>query len=140
MASVPQRPRGFASRSFASTGSLRANGLAELFEPKKVTPSQINFLDIAGRVKGASQGEGLGNKFLSHIREVDAIIHIVRLFEDADVVHTLGDVDPVRDVEVIETELALADLDSVERQLKKSQGLARTGDKESIAGLEILKK
>src|SRR5579864_3261910 len=114
--------------------------LTELFHPKKTTPAQIRFVDIAGLVKGASQGEGLGNKFLSHIREVDAIVHIVRLFENADVVHTLGHVDPVRDVEVIETELILSDLQSVERQVEKAEGPARSGDKTWKQKLETLKK
>jgi ribosome-binding ATPase len=123
-----------------SVPDKRLARLTELFHPKKTTPGQIRFVDIAGLVKGASQGEGLGNKFLSHIREVDAIIHIVRLFENPDVVHTLGDVDPVRDVEVIETELALADLQSVEKQIPKNEGPARTGDKAAKQRLDVLKK
>jgi GTP-binding protein YchF len=123
-----------------SVPDKRLNRLSELFHPKKTTPAQIRFVDIAGLVKGASQGEGLGNKFLSHIREVDAIVHIVRLFENADVVHTLGDVDPVRDVEVIETELTLSDLQSVEKQIEKAQGPARSGDKVWKQRLERLEK
>jgi GTP-binding protein YchF len=118
----------------------RLKRLAELFKPEKLTPPQIRFVDIAGLVKGASQGEGLGNKFLSHIREVAAIIHLVRLFRDPDVIHTLGDVDPVRDVEIIETELILSDLQSVERQLEKAQGPARTGEKDAKVRLERLER
>ena len=116
--------------------------LTELFQPKKTIPASCRFVDIAGLVKGASQGEGLGNKFLANIREVDAILHMVRLFEDADVVHTMGSVDPKRDIEVIEMELMLADLDSLTRQFDKVSGKAKSGDKaskETLAVLEILK-
>jgi GTP-binding protein YchF len=118
----------------------RLGRLTEIFKPAKTTPASVRFVDIAGLVKGASKGEGLGNKFLANIREVDAIFHLVRLFKDEDVVHTLGDVDPLRDVEVIETELALADLASVEKQIEKTDGKARSGDKEARAQLEILKQ
>jgi GTP-binding protein YchF len=116
--------------------------LTELFQPKKTIPASCRFVDIAGLVKGASQGEGLGNKFLANIREVDAILHMVRLFEDADVVHTMGSVDPKRDIEIIEMELMLADLDSLTRQFDKVSGKAKSGDKaskETLAILEILK-
>ena len=116
--------------------------LTELFQPKKTIPASCRFVDIAGLVKGASQGEGLGNKFLANIREVDAILHMVRLFDDADVVHTMGSVDPKRDIEVIEMELMLADLDSLTRQFDKISGKAKSGDKasrETLATLEILK-
>ena len=116
--------------------------LTELFQPKKTIPASCRFMDIAGLVKGASQGEGLGNKFLANIREVDAILHMVRLFDDADVVHTMGSVDPTRDIEVIEMELMLADLDSVTRQFDKLFSKAKSGDKaskETLAILEILK-
>ena len=116
--------------------------LTELFQPKKTIPASCRFVDIAGLVKGASQGEGLGNKFLANIREVDAILHMVRLFEDADVVHTMGSVDPKRDIEVIEMELMLADLDSLTRQFDKVSGKAKSGDKaskETLAVLETLK-
>jgi GTP-binding protein YchF len=116
--------------------------LTELFQPKKTIPASCRFMDIAGLVKGASQGEGLGNKFLANIREVDAILHMVRLFDDADVVHTMGSVDPTRDIEVIEMELMLADLDSVTRQFDKLFSKAKSGDKASkdtLAILEILK-
>ena len=118
----------------------RLKRLSELFKPKKTTPAVIRFVDIAGLVKGASQGEGLGNKFLAHIREVDAIIHLVRLFRDPDVVHTMGTVDPRRDMDVIETELALADLSSVEKQVDKVAGKVKTGDKVAAQGLVILEK
>ena len=116
----------------------RLTRLTELFSPKKTIPASCRFVDIAGLVKGAAQGEGLGNKFLANIREVDAILHMVRLFEDTEVVHTMGNVDPQRDIEVIETELMLADLDSVNRQYDKVSGKARAGDKTSKETLEIL--
>ncbi len=112
--------------------------LTELFHPKKTIPASCRFVDIAGLVKGAAQGEGLGNKFLANIREVDAILHMVRLFEDADVVHTMGSVDPKRDIEVIEMELMLADLDSLTRQFDKVSGKAKSGDKASKETLLIL--
>jgi len=118
----------------------RLDRLTEVFSPKKTTPAAVNFVDIAGLVKGAAQGEGLGNKFLSNIREVDAILHLVRLFKDEDVVHTLGDVDPARDIDVIETELILSDMDSLEKQKDKLEGKARSGDKESRERLDILEK
>ena len=114
--------------------------LTELFKPEKVTPAVIKFVDIAGLVQGASEGAGLGNKFLSHIREVDAIVQVLRVFSDADVIHTLGGVDPKRDAEVIETELILADLQSVEKQLEKTGKDAKSGDKEAKARLEVLEK
>src|SRR5712691_9112013 len=93
----------------------------------------VEFVDIAGLVKGASQGEGLGNQFLSHIREVDAVVHVIRCFDDPDVVHVMGPVDPVRDHDVITSELALADLAVVERRLEKTRKTARAGDKEAQA-------
>ncbi len=116
----------------------RLTRLTQLFTPKKTIPASCRFVDIAGLVKGAAQGEGLGNKFLANIREVDAILHMVRLFEDTEVVHTMGSVDPQRDIEVIETELMLADLDSLTRQYDKVSGKARAGDKTSKDTLEIL--
>lgn len=116
----------------------RLERLTELFKPKKTIPASCRFVDIAGLVKGAASGEGLGNKFLANIREVDAILHMVRLFEDDDVVHTLGTVDPKRDIEVIETELMLADLESLTKQFDKVSGKARAGDKTSKEALEIL--
>ncbi|MEF3280717.1 MAG: redox-regulated ATPase YchF [Elusimicrobiota bacterium] len=121
----------------------RLDILYDIFKPPKKTYSYIKFVDIAGLVKGASKGEGLGNKFLANIREVDAIIHVVRCFKDSDVVHVLGEVDPVRDIEVIEIELILSDLESVNRMIDKNSGAARTGDKDAkskIEKLEIIKK
>ena len=118
----------------------RLNRLSEIFKPEKVTPAAVRFVDIAGLVKGAAQGEGLGNKFLSHIREVDAIVHLVRLFQDPDVVHTMGAVDPRRDIEIIETELILADLASLEKQFDKVSGKAKTGDKQAQVQLALLEK
>lgn len=116
----------------------RLKRLDELFKPKKVLPAMVRFVDIAGLVKGAASGEGLGNKFLAHIREVDAIIMMVRLFQDPDVVHTMGSVDPKRDVEVIETELLLADLASLEKQYDKVFGKSKSGDKAAIATMAVL--
>ena len=109
----------------------RLDRLFELVRPKKKVPAVVEFVDIAGLVRGASQGEGLGNQFLSHIREVDAIVHVIRCFEDPDVVHVMGPVDPVRDHDVITSELALADLGVVERRLEKTRKTARAGDKEA---------
>lgn len=109
----------------------RLDELFKLFNPPKKVPSYIKFVDIAGLVKGASRGEGLGNKFLANIREVDAIVQVVRVFEDPDVVHVLGEIDPIRDIEVIETELILSDLESVDKMIEKNAGSARTGVKEA---------
>jgi len=120
----------------------RLERLRGIFEPKKTTPATVRFVDIAGLVKGAAKGEGLGNQFLANIREVDAILHLVRLFSDADVVHTAGAVDARRDVEIVETELGLADLAVVERRIEKTAGRARTGEKgakEQLASLESLR-
>jgi len=105
-----------------------------------VIPAAIEFVDIAGLVKGASQGEGLGNKFLSHIREVDAIVQVVRCFEDADIHHVAGNVDPVRDIETITTELVLADLEAVQKRLASVAKDAKRGDKEALAQEAVLKK
>ena len=107
---------------------------------QKIIPAQLRVVDIAGIVKGASTGEGLGNKFLSHIREVDAILHVVRCFEGADITHVEGTVDPIRDIDTIDTELALADLETVSSSLDKSERLARSGDKEAIARAEVLRR
>ena len=114
----------------------RLEQLNDVVKPKKKVPAVVEFVDIAGLVKGASQGEGLGNQFLSHIREVDAVVHVIRCFEDPDVVHVMGPVDPVRDHDVITSELALADLAVVERRLDKTRKSARSGDKE--AQLELV--
>jgi GTP-binding protein YchF len=118
----------------------RLDRLAEIVNPKRVVPAVVQFVDIAGLVKGAAEGEGLGNKFLAHIRETDAIVHVVRCFEDEDVTHVMGGVDPVRDREVIEFELALSDLAAVEKRLDKTRRSARTGDKEASAELPVLER
>lgn len=118
----------------------RLRNLTEIVKPEKVIPAAIEFVDIAGLVKGASKGEGLGNAFLSHIREVDAICHVVRLFEGGDIIHVEGNIDPKRDREIIETELALSDLDSITKRIDKAQGAARTGDKVKIKELALLEK
>lgn len=109
-------------------------------ETKEVIPAALQLVDIAGLVRGASKGEGLGNQFLSHIREVDAILHVVRCFENEDVTHVDGGVDPVRDIETIETELLLADLQSVENSLTKAKKTLRLGDKETVQRVEVLEK
>ncbi|SFD59076.1 hypothetical protein SAMN05660831_01924 [Thiohalospira halophila DSM 15071] len=118
----------------------RLDKLAELVQPEKVIPTTLEFTDIAGLVAGASQGEGLGNQFLANIRETDAIGHVVRCFEDSDVVHVGGKVDPVGDIEVINTELALADLDTVTRNRERTAKAAKSGDKEAQARLAVLER
>ena len=110
----------------------RLDKLAELYKPEKVTPAVVKFVDIAGIVKGASNGEGLGNKFLSHIREVDAIVQVVRCFEDSNIVHVDGSISPVRDVETINTELILADLETIEKRMEKAVKMARADKKHQI--------
>jgi hypothetical protein len=120
---------------------LRLDVIAEIAQPQKLVPAVVEFVDIAGLVAGASKGEGLGNKFLANIRETDAIAHVVRCFDDPNVVHVAGKVDPVSDIETINTELALADLESVERQLSKNEKVAQTGgDKEAQRLVAALKK
>lgn len=114
--------------------------IARHIKTEKIVPAVLKLVDIAGIVRGASEGEGLGNKFLSNIRTVDAILHVVRCFEDADVVHVDGQVDPLRDVETIDTELMLADLQSVESMVDKAQRTARSGDKDAKLRLEVLAK
>jgi GTP-binding protein YchF len=111
----------------------RLDVLAEIGKSIKVVPTSLEFVDIAGLVRGASKGEGLGNQFLANIREVDAIIHVLRCFEDSDITHVEGSIDPLRDIEVVETELMLSDLESLERRLTQAQKRAKSGDKESIA-------
>jgi GTP-binding protein YchF len=118
----------------------RLKKLTELVQPKKTIPAAVEFVDIAGLVKGASKGEGLGNAFLSHIREIDAICHVVRFFEGGDIIHVEGNVDPKRDRETIEMELALADLANVKKRMEKLEGKARTGDKQGQIELAALKK
>jgi ribosome-binding ATPase len=110
----------------------RLNIINQFQETEKIIPAALRVVDIAGIVRGASTGEGLGNKFLSHIREVDAILHVVRCFGGGDIIHVEGSVDPIRDIDTIDTELALADLETVSSSLDKSERLARSGDKEAI--------
>jgi ribosome-binding ATPase len=116
----------------------RLTTLAAIGKSAKITPTSLEFVDIAGLVRGASKGEGLGNQFLAHIREVDAIIHVLRCFEDTDVTHVEGSIDPLRDAEVVETELMLADLESLEKRLIAAQKKARGGDKESVALVALI--
>jgi GTP-binding protein YchF len=116
----------------------RLRKLSELYQPKKETPATVEFVDIAGLVKGASQGEGLGNKFLSHVREVNALVHVVRCFEDPDVVHVHGEVNPVHDIEIIETELALADLEALLKRIERTEKKKKTGDKAAVREIEFL--
>ena len=111
--------------------------LAELHNPKKLTPAVIEFVDIAGLVKGASQGEGLGNKFLSNIRTTDAIVHVVRCFEDSNVTHVEGSTDPIRDIDIINLELVMADIEMVERRIDKAQKAMKGGDKKSAREAEL---
>ena len=118
----------------------RLDQLARIVQPQAVLPTTMQFVDIAGLVAGASKGEGLGNKFLANIRETDAIAQVVRCFENDDVVHVAGRVDPLSDIEVINTELALADLESVEKALDKASRQARTGDKQVLARKELLER
>lgn len=118
----------------------RIYDLAKMFNPKKITPAFTRFVDIAGLVAGASKGEGLGNQFLSHIRETDAVAHVVRCFESGDITHVEGTVDPVRDMSIINTELCLADLESVEKKKTKVAKLAQAGIKEAKAELPVLNK
>ncbi len=119
---------------------FRLDKLAEIVKPQRVVPTTMQFVDIAGLVKGASQGQGLGNQFLAHIRETEAIIHVVRCFDNGDVIHVDGHVDPIRDIEIINTELALADLESIERMLLKAQKSSKSGDKASLFEKEVLEK
>jgi GTP-binding protein YchF len=114
--------------------------LSDLSKSQKIIPAVFEFVDIAGLVKGASQGEGLGNQFLGHIREVDALIQVVRCFDDSNIEHVMDSVDPVRDIEVINTELVLADLESVEKRKAKQQKAAKSGDKKALAEVELLEK
>ena len=118
----------------------RLEVLSRIAKTSVIIPAAVEFVDIAGLVKGASQGEGLGNKFLSHIREVDAIVQVVRCFEDADIHHVAGSIDPVRDIETILTELVLSDLDAVKKRLDRVQKDAKRGDKVALAEEDVLKK
>ncbi|MDX1951937.1 MAG: redox-regulated ATPase YchF [Verrucomicrobiota bacterium] len=118
----------------------RLEALSKIAKTSVIIPAAIEFVDIAGLVKGAAQGEGLGNKFLSHIREVDAIVQVVRCFEDENIHHVAGSIDPVRDIETINTELVLADLDAVQKRIERLAKDAKRGDKEALAETEVLKK
>ena len=118
----------------------RLQQLADIIKPQKIVPAIVEFVDIAGLVAGASTGEGLGNQFLAHIRETDAIINVVRCFEDDNVIHVAGRVDPISDIEVIQTELCLADMSTVEKSLHRHQKTARSGDKESVKLVAILEQ
>jgi ribosome-binding ATPase len=118
----------------------RIKNLARIMNSEKIIPTQIEIVDIAGLVRGASRGEGLGNKFLSHIREIDAIIHVLRCFDDNNITHVENNVDPIRDSEIIETELVLADLESIEKRIPNFEKKAKSGDKESLAILPLLKQ
>ncbi|MEE2639298.1 MAG: redox-regulated ATPase YchF [Planctomycetota bacterium] len=118
----------------------RLNQITEYIVPEKIIPAMLKLVDIAGIVEGASKGEGLGNKFLSHIREVDAILQVVRCFSDDDVVHVSGQVDPLSDIEIIETELMLADIETLDNALPKAQRTARSGDKEAKARVAAIEK
>jgi ribosome-binding ATPase len=117
----------------------RMDKLVEIIPPQKVTPTTIRFVDIAGLVKGASQGEGLGNKFLAHIREVDAIAQVIRCFEDENITHVAGKVDPLSDIEIVNTELALADLETVERRMERTRKMLKS-DKKAQGELDVLEK
>ena len=115
----------------------RLDFLAELYQPKKYTPAVIEFVDIAGLVKGASKGEGLGNKFLENIRRTDAIVHVVRCFDDENIIHVEGGADPARDIEIIELELIMADMELVERRIDKAKKAAKGGDKKFLHEAEV---
>ena len=117
----------------------RLDELAKMYNPEKITPAVIEFVDIAGLVKGASKGEGLGNKFLSHIREVDAVVHVVRCFENSDIVHVDGSIDPVRDIETINYELILSDMEILDRRIDKD-AKAMKGDKSLAKNVEFFKR
>jgi GTP-binding protein YchF len=116
----------------------RLEKIRTFIESKKLVPALLRVVDIAGIVRGASKGEGLGNKFLSHIREVDAVLHVVRCFEGGDITHVEGSVDPLRDIDTIDTELIFADLETVEKTIDKHRKLARTGDKDAVAAVPII--
>ncbi len=118
----------------------RLDRLNEMYHAQKVTHATIEFVDIAGLVKGASRGEGLGNKFLSHIREVDAIVHVVRCFEDSNIVHVEGSISPKRDIETINLELIFADLETLEKRMDRTRKMLKTGDKKYQAELDVLEE
>ncbi len=118
----------------------REKALAEIVEPERVMSATVDFMDIAGLVEGASKGEGLGNKFLANIRETDAIVQVVRCFENDDIVHVAGKIDPINDIEIINMELTLADMESIDKAIAKVQRIAKSGDKEATARLNLLQK
>ena len=118
----------------------RLDWLSDFHQPKKTTPAVVEFVDIAGLVKGASKGEGLGNKFLSNIRTTDAIVHVVRCFEDSNVTHVEGSTDPLRDIDIINMELVMADIEMVERRIDKCQKAAKGGEKKYLKDAEVLTK
>ena len=118
----------------------RLNVLGEMFKSKKIVPAAMRFVDIAGLVKGASKGEGLGNKFLAHIREVDAVAQVVRCFEDGNITHVEGSINPLRDIEIINTELCLADMETVEKRQERLVKLLKTGDKKVPVEKAVLDK
>ena len=118
----------------------RLDQLAAIVKPERIVPTTVEFVDIAGIVKGASTGEGLGNKFLANIREVDAITHVVRCFENDDIVHVSGRIDPLADIEIINTELALADLETAEKALQRAEKAAKAMDKEAIKARDIIRR
>ncbi len=118
----------------------RLDVLAKMYDPEKITPATIEFVDIAGLVKGASRGEGLGNKFLANIRESDAVIHVVRCFDDENIIHVNGKVDPVRDVETIELELIFSDIELIERRIERTGRASKSGDKKLLAEVKLLEK
>ncbi len=118
----------------------RIDELVKIYHPKKIIPSTIEFVDIAGLVKGASKGEGLGNQFLSHIREVEAIIHIVRCFEDDNIIHVMDGINPSRDIEIVETELILKDIDTLQKRLERTSHAMKTGDKKLQAEVDLINR
>ena len=118
----------------------RLSELKNIYNPEKVTPATVEFIDIAGLVKGANKGEGLGNQFLGQIRQTSAIVHVIRCFNDPNVIHVNGDIDPERDAEIIETELLLSDLETLEKKFKKTKRHAKSGDKKLLRELEIIEK
>jgi ribosome-binding ATPase len=128
------------NKGIVSVPDPRLDALTRVVKPQKTVPTVMEIYDIAGLVKGASEGEGLGNKFLAHIREVEAIVHVVRCFEDDNIVHVSGAVDPIRDIEVIDTELCLTDLESMSQRFSKVEKLARSGDKESKERMPLYEK
>ena len=122
-----------------SVPDARLDYLAEMYQPKKKTPAVIEFVDIAGLVKGASKGEGLGNKFLSNIRATDAIVHVVRCFDDENVMHVEGSTDPLRDIEIIDLELIMADIEMVQRRIDKAAKAGKSGDKACLHEADVFR-